>query len=301
MKKRTLIILTAVLLLTLIGSLGCSKKSEKTIHMATDTTAEESVISEMVKEIIEDKTDLKVEITKGISGGTGNIHPAMVKGDFDMYPEYTGTAWMYVLKRTDLLHDNEALFKELKKEYKEQFDFDWIGLYGFNNSYGLMIQPEIAKEYNINTYSDLAKYADQLVFGAEYDFFEREDGYDGLCSAYNMNFKNYIDMNFALKYDALHAKEVDVIVIFTTDGKLASADGKVLVDDLNFFPKYLCGTVIRGEVLKQYPELHDPLMLMDGLISDEEMTELNYKTEVLNLEEREVALDYLKEKKILEK
>jgi osmoprotectant transport system permease protein len=300
-KKRTLIFLTALMVFTLIASLGCSKQNGKTIQMATDTTAEESVISEMVKEIIENKTDLKVEITKGISGGTGNIHPAMVKGDFDMYPEYTGTAWMYVLKRTDLLHDNEALFNELKKEYKEKFDFEWIGLYGFNNSYGLMIQPEIAEKYNINTYSDLAKHADQLVFGAEYDFFEREDGYDGICNAYNMNFKSYVDMNFALKYDALHAKEVDVIVIFTTDGKLASADGKVLVDDLNFFPKYLCGTVIRGEVLEEYPELCEPLMLMNDLINDEEMTELNYKTEVLNLEESEVALEYLKEKKILEK
>ena len=57
---------------------------------------EQFILSEMLKQIIEEDTDLEVEITKGIGGGTSNIHPALVKGDFDMYPEYTGTGWSFV-------------------------------------------------------------------------------------------------------------------------------------------------------------------------------------------------------------
>ena len=63
---------------------------------------EEFIIGEMLKQLIEDRTDLSVEITKGVGGGTSNIHPAMVKGDFDMYPEYTGTSWSFVLKKKEI-------------------------------------------------------------------------------------------------------------------------------------------------------------------------------------------------------
>lgn len=77
---------------------------------------EQFILGEMLKILIEEKTDLKVELTKGIGGGTANIQPALIKGDFDMYPEYTGTAWSYVLKKTDIPDDN-TLLTELLQEY----------------------------------------------------------------------------------------------------------------------------------------------------------------------------------------
>lgn len=111
-----------------------------------------------------------------------------------------------------------GLFKDMQKEYKEKLDMQWDGMYGFNNTYGLAVRREVAEQYDLKTYSDLKDVASQLVFGAEYDFFEREDGYDALCKAYGLEFKSTMDMDIGLKYQALNQGKIDVMVIFTTDG-----------------------------------------------------------------------------------
>ena len=95
---------------------------------------------------------------------------------------------------------------------------------------------EIAEQYDLHTYSDLSAAADQLVFGAEYDFFEREDGYDALCETYGLNFKETMDLDIGLKYQAINQGQIDVMVIFTTDGQLSASDVVVLEDDKQFLP-----------------------------------------------------------------
>lgn len=276
---------------------GCSKNSG-TIKIATKPMTEQFILSEMISLLIQDNTDLNVEITKGIGGGTSNIHPAIVKGDFDLYPEYTGTGWSTVLKETGI-PDNDTLYKELKLKYEEQYELKWVGLYGFNNTYGLIIRKEIAEKYNIKTYSDLAKYASELNFGAEYDFYEREDGYKTLCSTYGLNFKKTSDMDIGLKYQAINSKEIDVMNVFTTDGQLSASDVVVLKDDKNFFQSYYCGTVIRKDTLEKYPELEDVLMKMQDIITDSEMSKLNYEVENNKRDEKDVAKEFLTSKGLL--
>ena len=105
---------------------------------------------------------------------------------------------------------------------------EWLGMYGFNNTYGLAVRKEIAEKYNLKAYSDLKAVASQLVFGAEYDFYEREDGYDALCNSYGLSFKETRDMDIGLKYQAINQKEIDVMVVFTTDGQLSASDITVL-------------------------------------------------------------------------
>ena len=113
--KRVLVLI--LILVLSIPSFGCSSKSD-TIKIATKPMTEQFILGEMIKLLIEDNTDLNVEITKGIGGGTSNIHPAIVKGDFDLYPEYTGTGWSFVLKEDGIL-DDETLYKELQEKYKK--------------------------------------------------------------------------------------------------------------------------------------------------------------------------------------
>ena len=167
-----------------------------------------------------------------------------------MYPEYTGTSWLYVLKKTEI-PDNETLFEELQKEYEEEFGLKWEGLYGFNNTFRLLVRREVADKYHLKTTSDLAKVADQLTFGAGYDYFEREDGYDALCGAYQMEFGEIVEMDSGLKYTALNEQKVDVITVYTTDAQITVADAVVMEDDLHFFEDYFCGTVIRSEVFRR--------------------------------------------------
>lgn len=302
-KNTTVILILSLVLLFAAGyflysNFQASNKENNIIKIATKPMTEQFILGEMLNILIEEKTDLEVELTKGIGGGTANIMPAMESGEFDLYPEYTGTGWLYVLKKTDIPSD-EILLQEMKALYGENYNMSWVGMYGFNNTYGLCVQNTIATEKNINTYSDLAKISPELVFGAEYDFFEREDGYKALVDAYGFGFKDTVDLDIGLKYEALRGKQIDAMNIFTTDGQLAISDVKVLEDDLGLYENYYCGTVVRNEVLENHPELEEVLLLMEGLISDSEMQDMNYKVESGQGDEATVAREYLVSKGLI--
>ena len=275
-----------------------NSKKNKTINIATKPMTEGYILGQMLTELIEQDTDLKVNITNGVGGGTSNIHPAIVKGEFDLYPEYTGTSWEAVLKK-EASYD-ESKFDELQKEYKEKYNLEYVNLYGFNNTYGLAVNKDIAEKYNLKTYSDLAKVSNNLIFGAEYDFFEREDGYKELQKVYNMNFKKQIDMDIGLKYQAMKDKKIDVMVIFTTDGQLAISDVIVLEDDKKMYPSYRAGTVVRSEILSEYPELKPVLEKLNNILDDKTMADLNYQVESEGKKPEDVAREYLQEKGLLE-
>ena len=276
---------------------GCESKKD-TIHIATKPMSEQFILGEMLDLLIEENSDLHVKITKGVGGGTSNIHPAMVKGDFDLYPEYTGTGWLVILKKDTLLPPDQ-LFSELQKEYSREYGLKWVAPYGFNNAYSLAVSNEMAKKYNLKTFSDLALYPDLFTFGAEYDFYEINDGYADLCAYYNLKFKKNLDMDIGLKYEAMRSGKIDVINIFTTDGQLSHANLTILKDDKHFFPSYYCATIVREETLKEHPELERILEKMNGILTDQEMADMNYKVDVEHRTEREVAVEFLKKKGLL--
>ncbi len=263
------------------------------IELASKPTTEGYILAEIVGQLIEEKTDLKVNITHGVGGGTANLHPALVKGEFDLYPEYTGTAWQIVLKE-ETPYSND-LFNELLNKYEENYGVTWKGMFGFNNTYSLGVQKEIADKYFLKTYSDLAKISNELIFGAEYDFFEREDGFNALSKAYNFEFKKVVDMDNGLKYQALLDKQIDVMTVFTTDGQLSDPRIVVLEDDLGFYPSYMAGMVVRMDALSKYPKLEDVLNMVDDLIDENTMAKLNYEVEIGKKTPEEVAKDFLKE------
>ena len=275
-----------------------NSKKDKVINIATKPMTEGYILGQMLTELIEQDTDLKVNMTTGVGGGTSNIHPAMLKGEFDLYPEYTGTSWEAVLKKEGSY--DESKFDELQKEYKEKYNLEYVNLYGFNNTYGLAVNRDIAEKYNLKTYSDLAAVSNNLIFGAEYDFFEREDGYKELQKVYNVDFKKKIDMDIGLKYQAMKDKKIDVMVIFTTDGQLAISDVVVLEDDKKMYPSYKAGTVVRSEILSKYPELKAVLEKLNNILDDKTMADLNYQVESEGKKPEDVAREYLQEKGLLE-
>lgn len=291
MLKKMLLLCTALL------ALVACKPEQATIKIATKPMAEQFILAEMLALLIEENSDLKVEIKKGIGGGTANIHPALLKGEFDLYPEYTSTAWLYVLKKPPLA-DDEKLLAELKADY-QKLGLTWLGNYGFNNTFGIAVRADLADKQQIRTFSDLAKLSDQLTFGAEYDFFEREDGYQGLQNAYGINFKQTHDLDIGLKYQAAQSGKVDVINVFTTDGQLASSALRVLEDDHHFYPSYYAGTVVRSETLAKHPELAAIIAKLDNQISNAEMAQLNAAVEIENKDESAVAKAFLQTKGLL--
>lgn len=287
-------LVVACMLVTGTAFAGGKKEAPQggTVHMATKSMTEQFILASMMKTLIEQDTDLTVKLTEGVGGGTMNIQPAMVKGEFDFYPEYTGTGWNNVLKMQGLY--SEALFDQLVAGYKE-LGMSWVGMLGFNNTYGIAVRTEIAQQYNLKTLSDLAAVAPQLVFGANYDFFERLDGFDALCQAYGLKFKDTVDMEMGLKYDAIRQKEIDVVNAFTTDGQLSSSNVTVLADDKGFYPSYMCGFVVHDEVLAAHPELLDVFKKVENILTDEKMATMNYQVEVEGQDPEAVATNFLKE------
>lgn len=293
-KKGMLLLLSAVILFTLNG---CSTEQKKVV-IASKPHTEQYILAEMLSQLIEAHTKIKVEKKLGIGGGTANIHPAIVKGEIDIYPEYTGTGWLYVLKHESVQNPAE-LYSNVSKEYLEKYQIKWLGLYGFNNTYALAVNASLAQKYQLKTVTDLAKVSQGLTFGAEYDFYEREDGLKGLQKKYGLLFKNTREMDIGLKYDAIHSGQVDVINAFSTDGLLKKYELTVLQDDKEFFPRYQAATLVRSETIKKYPEIEAVLSKLTGQINDQEMTELNYQVEIEKKEAAAVASDFLKKKGLL--
>lgn len=269
------------------------------IKIATKPMTEQFILGEMLKLVIEDTTDYSVELTKGIGGGTNNIMPAMESGDFDLYPEYTSSGYIMVLKHDSDGISDEDMWKQLQKEYKDKYDMSWIGQYGFNNTYALIIREEAAKKYNLTKTSQLAEVSDDLVFGGNSDYIERKDGFHLLCDTYGLKFKDVKDIDIGLKYEALKKGDIDVSNGFTTDAQLSNDNVRVLEDDKHLQVNYFCSNVVRNDTLKSHPGLEEAIMKLDNSITDKEMASLNYKVEVEGKEDVQVAKDYLTEKGII--
>ncbi len=270
------------------------------VRIATKPMTEQYILGEMLGLLAED-AGYETQITKGIGGGTSNIQPAMEKGEFDLYPEYTSSGWVMVLgHEAGSVEDGEILAR-LQKEYQEKFGMTWVGLYGFNNTYTVAVRGEIADQYGLKTTSDLAAVAGELTFGGNPDYLERADGFQAVCDTYGLNFGKVVDIDIGLKYQALASGDIDVTNAYTTDAQLANPNNRVaaLEDDKNLQVNYFCSTVVRQDALEKFPGLEEALMKLDGALTDSEMAELNYKVEVEGLDEKDVARDFLAGKGLL--
>ena len=155
---------------------GSDAPSGEPVRIATKPMTEQYILGEMLGLLIE-QAGYPVEITKGVGGGTNNIHPAMESGEFDLYPEYTSSGWVLVLDHQAEGVDDEAMFTQLQQEYEEQFGMTWVGMYGFNNTFTIAVRGDVAQEYGLETTSDLAAVAGELTFGGNPDYLERADGF----------------------------------------------------------------------------------------------------------------------------
>ena len=290
-KKRTKI--TIVLTLALAAILfftGCAKNDSITI--GSKDFGENIVIAEMLSQLVETHTDLKVNRKLNLGGTFVNFN-AIKNNQIDLYPEYTGTGLTAHLKM-DVVNDPDESYRIVSEEFVKQWDIVWLEPFGFNNTYTLAVTPEVYAKYGVETYSDLIPYAGELVFGAEHEFFDRQDGFDGLVEMYGLNFKGEpMKLNASLKYQAIGRGDMDVTDAFATDGPIKQYSLKILEDDLGFFPPYHAAPIVRKEVLDKHPELKSVLNMLAGKLDDATMTELNYLVDVEGKAVEQVAKEFL--------
>ncbi|MDK2933253.1 MAG: osmoprotectant transport system substrate-binding protein [Clostridiales bacterium] len=230
--KKTFSLLICFILIAGVFA-GCAGGGNKTVVVGSKDFTENIILGEMIAQMLEAHTDLNVE-RKLNMGGTFVNFEAIKKGDIDMYADYTGTGLTAQLKM-DVINDADKVYDIVQKEFNERFKIKWLKPLGFNNTYAVAVKEEFAEENNIEKVSDLVPLAPDLVFGAEHEFFNRQDGYDGMIETYGLKFKDVVKMQVALKYQAIGEGKMDVTDAFATDGQLITYKLKVLQDDKGFF------------------------------------------------------------------
>ncbi len=258
---------------------------------------EQDILSEILAQQIEETTHLKVAQRRFTSALV--THQALTAGKIDAYVEYTGTAFTVILKQK-AINDPKLLYEKLKQAYAQQFHLEVMEPLGYESTFAMTIRAEDAKRDNIQTLSDLAKYAPQMRAGFGYEFIEREDGYRGLAKTYGLHFaQSPRIMDLGLIYRALQQKLVDIINGGTTDGQISRLGLVVLKDDLHYFPPYEAATIIRQDTLKKYPKLRQALTQLVGRISFDDMQHLNSLVEGEFRDIRDVVRDFRKAKGLI--
>ena len=280
----------------LMCMVACSK-DDKTVTIGNKGHAEQYILAAMLQLMIEEHTDIKATVLD-LSGGTPIVHEAMLAKQIDMYPEYSNSGWLYALQHDPFDGTHARMVEELKREYHDRFGFEWLGFYGFDDSYAIAVRRDVAEEYNLRTISDIAAISGELRFGANPDYYEVSGGYTALAEAYGFRFET-VDLEVGLKYLALAEGQVDAINAFTTDGSLARFDLTILVDDLSFFQEFYATTLIREETLEKYPELRAVLEKLTGQISAEEMIAMNDQVETGGRDPGDVAREFLESKGLI--
>lgn len=294
MWKRTVCALLAVA--CALSFAGCGGKK---ITIASKQYTENILLSEMLAQLIEAKTDIKVERKQNL-GGTSVVFPGMQKGEIDIYVEYTGTANGEILKNTGPVGTPDEVYDRVKKAFAEQYDITWFDPIGINNTYALGVTRAFAQEKQLAKCSDLAPLSPELRFGANHVFYSREsDGYDATVNTYGFKFKESLKLDSSVLYDAIVSGDLDVMIVYATDAKLKELDLIALEDDKHVYPPYYGAPICRNDTLKAHPELSEVLNSLAGQIDDVTMQELNFKVEGDKRSVEDVAKEFLQSKGLI--
>ncbi|MBZ4688733.1 MAG: yehZ [Clostridiales bacterium] len=298
-------ILMVLVLTFVIGAVvGCSGSSGKaTIKVGSKEFTEQLILGQITLLALED-AGFDVKDKTNIAGST-KVRNALANGDFDLYWEYTGTAWLVHLQHDQAITDSQKAYDKVKAEDKKN-GFIWLDYAPFNNTYTLMMRKDHADKLGIKSISDLADYINsnpgELTVGIDHEFSVRPDGFPGLEKKYGFELAedNIKIMDLGITYKTLRDGQVDVAMGFATDGRIAAFNLVNLEDNKKFFPVYNPAPVVRQEVLDKNPKIADVLNKIAAKLDTKTMTNLNYQVDIKEREPRAVAEEWLKSEGLID-
>ena len=210
---------------------GCGGSDGPTIELYDGINSEMQLIHKMVELVVEDKTDIEVNINDQMSAV--NMFREMTREDpsCDIMNSYDGTVLTTFLKLDPSdVPEGSTLYDYAKQLVNEQYGVDMLDMLGINNTYCIAVPETIAEQYNLETISDLVPVAGELTFGAEHEFFTEEGTmkFTPFTEFYGLTFANTVPVDTNLKYAAVENGNFDVTVVYTTDGLNRKAGLKVL-------------------------------------------------------------------------
>lgn len=296
LKKLKWITTLVGLMLIIVFTSACGIKSDITI--GTQTYTETKIIAEIYKALIEDQTDLKVDIIPDLASSSLVIN-AMKKNDVQMSTLYTGEIFNnhFPISGTK---DRAEVLKEAQEGFQEYFGFTWMNPLGFENTYAFTVRQDLAETNGYTKISDVKKDMANMKLGVDTTWLERStDGYPAFSKAYDIKFGQIFPMEISLVYSAVANEQVDIVLAYSTDSRLKAYELQTLQDDKQFFPPYDASPVLRSDLLKEHPEIQDAIAPIIGKLDADTMISLNYQVDIEKKSEREVAIAYLKEQGLL--
>ncbi len=247
MKHYAAVVAAACLGCYLLSACSCSRQDGAVIIGSKNFT-EQIILGEMAAQQLERKLHLTVERRLGL-GGTLLAHEALVQGQIDLYPEYTGTAAIAVLKQRAST-DSARAYMQVKDSYLQRYNLVWLPPLGFNDTFAMVVRTADA-EHLQNPVLSGAAAARSWRLGVGFEFLTRPDGLSRLDSVYHMRWGDAPrTMDLGLLYQALAGKQIDMAAANSTDGVLTEPQYKILADDRNAFPAYNACFVVRQDALK---------------------------------------------------
>jgi osmoprotectant transport system permease protein len=285
------VVIVVIAAVFLFGNRASTPGGGRVVVGSKDFT-ESLILAELLAQTIESKTGVQVERQFELGGDL--VHRALVSGQIDAYVEYTGTAFTAILKHQPI-SDPHAVYEQVRREYGEQFNCEWLRPLGFNNTFAILVRGDEARQLNLKTISDAAAYAPRWRAGFGQDFMSRADGYPGFARTYGLKFAEPPrEMDLSLTYQALANRQVDLIAGNSTDGLIDRLGLVQLEDDRHYFPPYEAAPVFRRETLDRYPQIGDAVNQLAGKLTDAEMRRLNYAVDGDKREVKEVVRDFLR-------
>ncbi len=290
--SRILIIITAAIV---ILASGCGPAKERVIRVGSKPFTESYVVANIMALTLK-KHGYTIRERFGV--GSMIARMGLITGQIDIYPEYTGTAWTLYLHHDELVTDPEELYDLVKREDLEKNSLVWMLRTPVNNTYAMAVKEKDVGRFG-GTLSELTDYVNshpgKVSFGIDHEFYQRPDGFRAMVDTYGMNLpESQINtMEIGLTFEAIHRGQIDVAMVYSTDGKLKKFNLVVLKDDRKFFPIYNLCPVSREDVVQRYPELGEILAPPFRHLDNKTIQELNYRVDVLGKPSKLVAEEYL--------
>lgn len=294
-RTRSRIFLVTFLLTLTIAVLvaACGGAAAKPVRVGSKDFTEEFIVGNMYALLLE-SNGIPVERKLNL-GGTPVLQQALVSDQVDIYPEYTGTGLLTVLKLPTNTN-REQVFNTVRDEYKKQFNLVWLNPAPMNNTQALAMKKDVAAAKGIKTISDMAAQASELTMIGPPEFEQREDGLPGISKAYgNFKLKAYIPVDPGLRYEGLVNGQADVVVAFGTDGQISAYDLVLLEDDKGLFPPYQIAPIVRQQAIDANPQMVELLNKLAPLLTDATMQRLNFEVDGKKREPVDVAKEFLQQ------
>jgi osmoprotectant transport system substrate-binding protein len=227
-------------------------------------------------------------------------HEALISGQIDIYPEYTGTGYQFILGIQDRAKDPAVVYERTAADYKSKWNLVWLDPAPMNDTNAIACTRDAVRKHNLTTLSDLAKAAPEIRFAGIPDFPQRPDGLAGLKQTYGgFEFKSLTILDPGLKYKAIQEGQADCVIAFSTDGQIAALNLALMQDDKGLWPPYQVAPVVRSEILQRSPAIRDALNKLAPLITNDVISALNWRVDGDKQEYTAVARAFLQEKGLI--